>query len=164
MSPPFYFGRVSPHTPSDSVYAEEMKTITYKTHWSAGAGVKRKLPLSEFILDIFLIGADGVLPPFHVLNEFLQEGGNNGGMSPGTTWKPFTITESEYDELVETLLRLNVEDAKRTHPYINFMKIQVDESLHHHPTYYQWQAGIALKYQGVDIPSILKNLGIDWSN
>jgi hypothetical protein len=81
-----------------------MREVRYKTHWSyLGPAIKRSAPLSEFVLDIvYLMGSDGVIPPFHILNEVLQSGGNNGGMGPGTSWRKFKIKEAEYQELVET--------------------------------------------------------------
>jgi hypothetical protein len=125
-----------------------MREVSYKTHWSyAGAGVKRKAPLAEFMLDIMYLMQDtGVIPPLHVLNEVLQEGGDNGGMSPGTSWRSFSIQESEYQELVEELLKLDVTEAKKMHPYIYFQKVVVDEALHQRENYLSWLQAVSIKY------------------
>lgn len=126
-----------------------MKIVIYKTHWSyLGAGIKRKAPLSEFVLDIlYLMDIDGVIPPFHILNEVLQRGGNSGGMGPGTSWKPFSLTESEYDELLKALLTLDINEARKNHPYIAFDSVKTDESLHDIPTYLEWLRAKTVKYR-----------------
>jgi hypothetical protein len=94
-----------------------MREVSYKTHWSyLGPAVKRKAPLSEFVLDILYLLQWGVIPPLHILNEVLIGGGSDGGMSPGTTWRSFKITEAEYKEFVNALLNLDVAEAKKHHP------------------------------------------------
>ena len=98
-----------------------MREVTYKTHWSyLGPAIKRKAPLTEFLLDIPYLLDRGVIPPFHVLNEVLSNGGNNGGMGPGTTWRRFTLQETEYGELVMGLLRLDVTEARENSPVCSF--------------------------------------------
>ena len=88
----------------------------------------------------------GVIPPLHVLNETLLSGGDRGGMSPGTSWKPFRITEDEYQELVESLLSLDFAEAKKYHPYVSFENIIVDETLHHCSTRLEWLKAVSEKY------------------
>ena len=125
-----------------------MRLVSYKTHWSYfGPAVKRKASLADFMLDVlYLMEVNGVIPPLHVLNEVLAGGGNNGGMSPGTSWRSFTITAVEYQELVEALLNLNVTEAKKTHPYVSFQRVIVDESLRDSPNYIEWVKAIGSKY------------------
>src|SRR5258708_12972308 len=67
-----------------------MRFKTYRTHWSyLGPGIKRRELMVDFVLDIvYLFGKDGTIPPLHVLNEVLEEGGNNGGMGPDTPPEP----------------------------------------------------------------------------
>ncbi|MEP6987584.1 MAG: hypothetical protein ABI970_18410, partial [Chloroflexota bacterium] len=117
-----------------------MREVSYKTFWSyGGAGVKHKAPLSDFLLDVlYLMENSGVIPPLHVLNEVLKGGGNNGGMSAGTAWRPFSIKDAEYNELVEVLLQLDVIEAKKNHRYAMFPKIVVDETLHQYATHREW--------------------------
>ncbi len=43
-------------------------------------------------------------PPRHILNEELLSGGSDQGMSGGCYWKPFEITEEEYNEVREEML------------------------------------------------------------
>jgi len=111
--------------------ASAMRIVKYKTHWSyLGPGVQHEGLLAEFILDmLYLMEHSGVLPPLAVLNQVLQRGGNSGGMGPGTTWKPFTITKQAYDELVAMLLTLEVAQAKQVHPYLMFERVIIDQEL-----------------------------------
>ncbi len=125
-----------------------MREVHYKTHWSyRGAAVKRSAPLSEFLLDVlYLMETNGVLPPLQVLNEVFTQGGNNGGMGPGTSWRPFQIKEAEYNELVEALLNLDVAEAKKSHPYIYFQRVIVDDELNQRQTYLEWLQAVSRKY------------------
>jgi hypothetical protein len=133
---------------SPQVEIGNMQSVNYKTHWSyGGQGVKRKALLADFILDIlYLMEIKGVIPPLHILNEVLLKGGNTGGMGPGTSWRPFSISENEYKELVEALLQLEVSEAKKIHPYIRFEKVTVDQDLHQKTTYLEWLEAITAKY------------------
>ena len=64
--------------------------------------------LEEFVLRLSPIGyalvVRRVIPSLEKLNEELQKGRNDRGMSGGTEWKPFAINEEEYVELCEALL------------------------------------------------------------
>lgn len=70
------------------------------------------------MLDIPYFMDDGKIPPLSVVNQKFAEGGYSGGMSPGTVWKPFQIDEAEYEALVEALKNLDVETARKRHPFI----------------------------------------------
>jgi hypothetical protein len=89
----------------------------------------------------------GVIPPLAVLNQVLQGGGNAGGMGPGTTWKPFTITEQEYDELVAALVELDVAAAKQAHPYVAFEHIIIDNELNACTEHLDWLQQVSRKYR-----------------
>jgi len=52
-------------------------------------------------LDIPYFDACGVFPPFHIVNQTFASGGGDGGMSPGATWKPLSITEDEHTVLAD---------------------------------------------------------------
>jgi hypothetical protein len=56
-----------------------------------------------FVHDIPCFGVCGIFPPFQITNSIFSRGGGDGGMSPGAIWSPFTITEEEYEELVEAV-------------------------------------------------------------
>jgi len=125
-----------------------MRTIRYKTSWSyLGPGSKRQEKLADFILDVlYLMEGSGVIPPLHVLNEVLQNGRSGGGMGPGTSWRPFRLSQEEYAELVSALLDLDVAEAKKVHPYVRFNKIVLDNDLEQAENYIKWLQVVTLKY------------------
>jgi len=51
-----------------------------------------------------------ILPPLHVLNELLQIGHSDAGMSGGCRWNPFTLSQEEFRELVSVLAQREGED------------------------------------------------------
>lgn len=127
-----------------------MRVVNYKTHWSyRGRSVKRQAVLSQFVFDILnLMNTTGVIPPLVVLNSVLETGGSSGGMSPGTTWKPFEITEEEYKELVKELLEVDLSSIRANHPYIYFNRIIVDEELNQYTDHISWLKESHSKYHG----------------
>ncbi len=125
-----------------------MRRVDYTTYWAyADPGMPRQAPLLDFVLDIvYFIAGLGVIPPLHVLNEMLQDGGNNGGMGPGTMWQPFTISLEEYQKLVEALLNLDGKQARKVHPYVTFDRMVKDETLNACKDLAEWQDAAAKKY------------------
>jgi hypothetical protein len=126
-----------------------MRIIEYRIYWSPNDFFfrKRKDTLVGLILDIPYLMDNGVIPPLSVLNEVLLEGGDSGGMSPGTKWKPFTINEEEYAELVKDLLALNPHEARKKHFYVHFDKIIIDEELAVITDYSTWFSKVCDKYR-----------------
>ncbi len=76
-----------------------MKTVHYRRHEFHHDPEERRAPLSTFVYDIPYLDGCGIFPPLHILNQILAEGGGDGGMSPGASWEPFTLTPDEYAEL-----------------------------------------------------------------
>jgi hypothetical protein len=75
--------------------------------------------LLAFVYDIPYFGACGVFPPFHLLNQLLLRGGSQGGMSPGATWEPFSLSPGEYRDLVEAVQSVPVESLRDRARYAN---------------------------------------------
>lgn len=125
-----------------------MRRVRYRCHWShLGPATRKQGSLVDLVLDIvYLMDRTGVIPPFLVLNEVLRDGGNNGGMGPGTTWRPFEITEVEYKELVDALSALNITEARQEHPYATFERAIVDEELNKCTSYEAWLRSASQKY------------------
>jgi hypothetical protein len=103
--------------------------------------------LADLVLDIPYLMPWGVIPPLHVLNEYLLGGGDTGGMSPGTKWKPFQITAEEYAELVDYLVHLNTDEARAAHPYVYAKMIIVDEDFHQCADFVTWVKETSEKYR-----------------
>ncbi len=126
-----------------------MRTVKYRTSWSyLGPSTKRAQPLTDFVLDIlYLMENTGVIPPLIVLNTVLRSGGTGGGMGPGTTWKPFEISEPEYTELVSALRTLDVAQARQHHPYMRFEQVIIDPELNLCTDYLDWLQRAHQKYR-----------------
>jgi hypothetical protein len=71
-----------------------------------------KAALLDFVFDVPYLLSRGVIPPLHVMNEVLKEGGGEAGMSPSTTWETFELSGDEYDELVFALQSANIESLQ----------------------------------------------------
>ena len=74
----------------------------------------------------FLRDRLNIIPPISVLNDLLKLGIVDAGMSGGYRWRPFEISQEEYDELVEELLTL---------PDSQFELIKVPEQIN---TFSEW--------------------------
>ena len=113
-----------------------MKDVRYKIMPAVGDGEGswEYAPLDEFLLSVpafvYALKFYGIIPPIHILNEVLESGRDDAGMSGGAKWKPFSVSASEYGELVENLI---------THPT---HEIQEDRSLWDKPNYEKWQLSL----------------------
>jgi len=116
-----------------------MRDVRYKRLPAVGAasGSWTHSSLVEFLFAIpYLftrVGKEPV-PPRHILNDLFLLGIVDAGMSGGCEWKPFEITQAEYDELVEELC---------TMPTRNFVR---DEELEKCRSLKQWRNMVLAKY------------------
>lgn len=78
--------------------------------------------LLTFVYDVPYFSACGVFPPLHIANEVFSGGRSGGGMSPGASWNPFTISKEEYAALVEAISHTSVSELK---PYARYAEIQM---------------------------------------
>ena len=78
--------------------------------------------LLTFVYDIPYFSACGVFPPLHIVNEVFASGRSGGGMSPGASWEPFTISEEEYHALVKAVREAPVSELK---PYARYADLQM---------------------------------------
>ena len=84
-----------------------MRTVTYVRHEYHGEPEIHTAELAVFVYDIPYVGACGIFPPYPLINGLFESGGAEGGMGPGATWKPFSITKAEYGELVKAIEALD---------------------------------------------------------
>ena len=76
-----------------------MDVMEYYQHEPHEDPVRIQADLVSFVYDVPYLGACGIFPPLHILNELLATGGGDGGMGPGASWQPFSLTEAEYQSL-----------------------------------------------------------------
>ncbi|VFQ46196.1 hypothetical protein MSL71_38590 [Desulfoluna butyratoxydans] len=85
-----------------------MRTVTYIRHAPFAEPEIRSAELAVFVYDIPYVGACGIFPPYPLINRLFESGGAEGGMGPGATWPPFFLNETEYDDLVAAIERLDL--------------------------------------------------------
>jgi hypothetical protein len=80
-----------------------MRKVEYELLPAMGSGtLKRSGSLKDLLLEIPNFRMFELMPPMRVLNAVLREGVADAGMSGGCQWAPFEITQSEYEELVQS--------------------------------------------------------------
>jgi hypothetical protein len=102
--------------------------------------------LLTLVYDIPYFGACGIFPPLHLANEMFSRGTLGGGMGPGTSWEPFTVSEDEYAALVEAIQDTALEEVK-PHARFAFVKFKFDHSLDGIETWYGWVSACCKKHR-----------------
>ena len=83
-----------------------MKKITYRYLPPVGPRYPSNpvtRSLADFVEEIPYFLTFNLIPPLSVINEEFRTGEHDAGMSGGCVWEPFTITQEEFDELVQEL-------------------------------------------------------------
>lgn len=89
-----------------------LRQVKYTRHEVRGEPEAREGSLLIFVYDVPYLPACGVLPPLQILNQVLETGGSQGGMSPGATWEPFRLSAAEYGVLIEALRSTPISEIK----------------------------------------------------
>ncbi len=90
----------------------KLRTVDYVRHEFRGEPEPCTGTLLTFVYDIPYLSACGVFAPLQIINQILSSGGDIGGMSPGATWKPFTISKEEYEALLTALKTTPLSEIK----------------------------------------------------
>jgi len=110
--------------------AAKLRQITYERYEYVGQeeNTIHTGTLLAFVYDIPHFDACGIFPPFHIANQIFIKGKAGGGMSSGTSWEPFAISEGEYSALVEAVQSTPISEIK---PYARyaFVPMKFDHSL-----------------------------------
>jgi hypothetical protein len=97
----------------------------------------------QFVPALFTIHLSRVLT---AVNEMFSRGTLGGGMGPGTSWEPFTVSEDEYAALVEAIQDTALEEVK-PHARFAFVKFKFDHSLDGIETWYGWVSACCKKHR-----------------
>jgi len=139
--------RDAPDPPDDLLAAEaRLRRVCYVRHEFPGRTWEREDSLLVLVYDIPYFGACGIFPPLHLLNEMLLSGGSQGGMSPGATWEPFSLSEQEYRDLV-TAVRTVVPKHLRPRARYADRPYRFDSSFDHHQDYFDWLREVCAKHR-----------------
>lgn len=107
-----------------------MRTLEYEVLPAIGPGtVKESGTLKDLLFEIPYLLASGLIPPLRVLNELLRTGVHDAGMSGGCKWRPFEISQAEYEELAASLKA----DSKGS-----FKEIEVPAWVQTHSDWHVW--------------------------
>lgn len=122
-------------------YMPPLKTVKYTQHDFHGDPESRETNLLAFVYDIPYFSACGVFPPYHIVNQIFSSSGSIGGMSPGATWEPFTVSCAEYDELIAALENTPV---AKLQPYARYADVpmKAHRSFDHIQDRIQWMTAV----------------------
>ena len=123
-----------------------MRTIKYKRYEFGSDSVDWKGTLLTLVYDIPYFPACGIFPPLHVINQVFSDGGGPGGMSPGAGWKPFTISENEYKELVKAVKDTPISEIESQARYA-FIPMEFDCEFDHIEDRFEWMRVICNKHR-----------------
>lgn len=123
-----------------------LRSVRYKRHEFMHRPEKRHDSLLVFVYDVPYLAPCGIFPPFHVLNQQLLLGGSDGGMSPGATWEPFSISRQEYDELAAAVQSTDVEELRGRARYAH-VRLEFDSSFDHYGDYLAWMSAVCGKHR-----------------
>jgi hypothetical protein len=124
-----------------------MRIVKYQRHeFHDDEPEDREASLSTLVYDIPYFGPCGIFPPLHIINQYFADGGSQGGMSPGATWEPFEISETEYLELVEAITNLDPGLLGDTARYTE-VKFRVELSLDHIQDRFDWIQAVCEKHR-----------------
>lgn len=135
----------------------KLRRVAYTRHEFRGRDSKREDSLLALVYDIPYFGACGVFPPLHLLNQLLLRGGSEGGMSPGATWQPFSLSEQEYQDLVTAVSTVAPKHLRKRARYAH-LPYRFDPSFDRHQDYADWMMEVCAKHRS-DWHAELKRAG-----
>jgi hypothetical protein len=127
--------------PRDSV----VRKVHYVRHDFHSEDDERDGTLLELMYDIPYVGACGIFPPLHLLNAQLLDGGGDGGMGPGASWKPFSLTPQAYARLVAEI-RTTPVSAVHGPRYVH-EAFAFDSTFDHIADHLEWIRAVCAKHR-----------------
>ena len=128
------------------VKVNNLKVVQYVRHEFHGQDERREGTLLTLAYDIPHFSACGVFPPLAIINEIFSSGGGEGGMSPGASWEPFTISEEEYTDLVEAVKRTPVSEIKGCARFAS-LPMKFDDEFNHIEDRIAWMTAACEKHR-----------------
>lgn len=123
-----------------------LRTIKYRRHEFRHKPRAYEGTLLTFIYDIPYFPACGVFPPPHVINQVFSRGGGDGGMSPGASWEPFTISEEEYLALKEAVAETPIVEIAPLARYAH-ARLKFDPEFDHIEDQLEWTTAVCEKHR-----------------
>lgn len=88
-----------------------MRNVVFTVFGGGDDSLETRGTLGDLLFSVPYLLSARLVPPLPVVNDLLETGGSDAGMSGGCTWEPFSITESEWNELVHELAARGSDDA-----------------------------------------------------
>lgn len=130
----------------DSPILKDTTSIEYTRHEFHHPPEDVEGDLLTLVYDIPYFGACGVFPPLHVANQTFSSGGGDGGMSPGASWKPFSIDKEQYDVLLQEVLTTPLSTLEGKSRY-NFIKFITDNSFDNYEDQFDWLEAVCVRHR-----------------
>jgi hypothetical protein len=122
-----------------------MKNVDYLQYEFHGEPEPVSAPFQIFVYDVPYLSVCNVFPPLHILNQILESGGSEGGMSPGATWKPFRISLKDYEEVLPLVLKPNRSELKM-HARYPEQQLFIDPEFDHFDDHLEWLIAVSSKH------------------
>jgi len=124
-----------------------LREVTYERYeFHSDENTVHTATLLTFVYEIPYFDACGVFPPLHIANQIFSSGTAGGGMSPGTEWKPFTISEDEYIALVEAVKRTPISEIK-AHARFAFVPLKFNHAFDDILERKEWFSAVCQKHR-----------------
>lgn len=120
--------------------------IPYVLHDPHHDPLEARGSLLKLVYDIPYFGACGVFPPFHLANQWFAQGGGDGGMGPGASWEPFTISQETYAQLTMQVEKTDPGTFQDSSEVFR-MKFIFDRSFDHIQDRFSWAKVVCDKHR-----------------
>lgn len=124
----------------------QLRIVNYMRHEFHGDPQPHTGTLLTFVYDIPYLTACGVFPPLHIANAIFSSGGSTGGMSPGATWQPFTISKEEYKALVTAVNNTPLHEIK-PHARYAIIPLKCDPDFDHIQDRIAWIRAVCSRHR-----------------
>jgi hypothetical protein len=125
---------------------EKLRTVKYLRHEFHGEPEQREGTLLTLVYDIPYFSACGVFPPYQIVNQVFSNAGSTGGMSPGATWEPFTISKEEYAALTEAVRQTPISEIQPSARYAE-LPMTFDPKFDHIQDRIEWLSAVCRKHR-----------------
>ncbi len=119
--------------------------VQYWRHEPFGGSEQRMENLLIFVHDVPHMDVCGIFPPHTILNQILAQGGGDGGMGPGASWKPFSIDARQYEKLKRDLETVDLDELARQARYHQY-RFHFDPSLDEVKEWHDWVLQVSEKH------------------
>lgn len=124
----------------------KLRKVSWKRHEYLHPPRRCRGSLLWLVFDIPYFDACGIFPPFHIANQIFQSGGGDGGMSPGASWTPFSLSNEEYALLADAVM-----NAPRSEiaPHARYAMLPkgIDHSFDHIQDRMEWFRAVCEKHR-----------------